>query len=199
MEATQGVDDRAALEFPHPYAPGTVFNGLTVILVGWTLWAYSAPDGAFFETIGLFWLWVLLGLVWIATLIRQARNLWKGRQARLVARWLIAPMLALGSAASVASEAPLVLRFEASEGSLNSLVEDVLSRPAGTIVASKRVGLYRASEIERTPWGVRFITGDCFLDTCGLAFSPDHPPTNVGGEDSYAHFRGDWYFYHHSW
>jgi hypothetical protein len=71
---------------------------------------------------------------------------------------------------------------------------------APAVLPDRSIGLFDAEQIERFEGGYRFLVkGTGFLDPAGLAYSPDGPPPDLGGEDSYEAFSGPWWIWVESW
>jgi hypothetical protein len=60
------------------------------------------------------------------------------------------------------------------------------------------VGLFVVSEKMAVGSELRFRTAECFLDDCGLVFSPEGPPQPIG-EDSFLHLTDSWWHWRDSW
>ena len=64
--------------------------------------------------------------------------------------------------------------------------------------SARQIGLFRVREVDAVGGAVRFITAECGLDDCGVAYSPSGRPPRVG-EDSYSDLGGGGWRWERSW
>jgi hypothetical protein len=101
---------------------------------------------------------------------------------------------------------PLHARFLASRSALTAEAQRIAAEPEAFPARPlesgepRWIGLYPINRAEAIPGGARFVVADTgFVDLCGFAWSPEGEPANVGGEDRYLHFHGDWWTWRESW
>ncbi len=214
MQAPGRADADAGLSAASPWAlrgPGWITHALTAFVAVATLAFFSVPCGYFFLFLAVLMGWSVLGLLWFsrAVIFVVARVRRRGEvlpPARLLP-WTVAPVAFAVLAVLGPANVPLYVVFRLSRPALERSVEAVLAAPddypPDPIGPGERVtwiGLYPVEKIEHVPGGARFrIAWTGWLDRCGFAYSPDGPPPNLGGEDRYSDFSGDWYLWEESW
>lgn len=171
---------------------GRVFNAVVAVLATATLIAFSPPGGYFIVIVLGFWVWLVVGLIWLGRFIGNVA-LRRPIGARGWMTWLVAPVIVSLSAVAIHQDVPLLLRFRASEPAMTRFAKQALSEPTGTRPA--RVGLYKVGRVEMLDGGVGFtVAGAGIVDESGFAYSPQGPPPEGRGND-YEHLRGDWYLW----
>jgi hypothetical protein len=135
---------------------------------------------------------LIAGAVLVIRAVRRGARL--GQSIPLPLRLQVAFLLI--GLLGVQLDLPFDARFAASRSALERAAEDVRSgrRPA----QPGWIGLFHMAEVDTAGPSVRFITGECFVDHCGIAFSREGEPPRVG-EDSYVHMDGPWWRWHRSW
>ena len=168
---------------------GKPFNAVVVLLALWTLWLFSPPAPTLLIAF-VFWAWVLLGIYW---LLRLAGMGVAGRNPlrRPILRTAFAPVVVLVCIALIFLNVPAEARFQLSKGALEDYARTVIENPHAPV--PDRVGLYRVTDPEPIPEGVRFIVeGAGPIDRYGFAYSPDGAPEDRGLYH-YSHWDGPWY------
>ncbi len=138
----------------------------------------------------------VLGFAWTAGMaVRALRGTISTRHVARVATFHIAVLVLVF--VSVHFDLAFKLRFAASRAQLQAYSLEVA---AGTRTPTppEWVGLFRVYEVDHPADSVRFITGSCFFDDCGFAYSPRREPPRVG-EDSYRSIGPGWYSWWRSW
>jgi hypothetical protein len=162
-------------------------------------WELSAPGARLWMSLLLLTVWVGLLLYWVlgfpACVLLERRL--PDRRSWL--HWLAIPVTAAAALALWQTEAALQARFHVSRSVMAALTSEVIHTPSGTAIPDQRVGLYRATEIERLVDSVRFkVAGTGFGDNAGFAYSPNRAPPS-SAEDTYIHLDGPWWLWHESW
>ena len=160
-----------------------------------TVWVFSAPDVSIPELVTIAVGWYALGGFWLARLIgglvaggwQVVRSSWKW--------WASPALLVIVTSAAVVTHAPLMLRFNLSRDAMDAFAVQVME---GDDPDPSRVGWFPVKRVETFPGGMRFITGDCMVDKCGFAYSPQGRPPRIT-EDSYFRLDGPWYLWDESW
>jgi hypothetical protein len=137
--------------------------------------------------------WGALGGYWVARLLARFLIVgWRRFTTRPSLPFVIAPLLFVLTAALVLFGVAGRMRFEASRTAMEELVSDVLN--GENVPATTRVGLYRVTDVERVPDGVRFLVeGTGFIDRYGFIYSPDGHPKKRGVFRRYWHMDGPWW------
>jgi hypothetical protein len=87
-------------------------------------------------------------------------------------------------------------RFRASEPALEAFARN--AKPGFSEQEPRWFGLTRVTQIDTNGTAVRFLIGDCEIDQCGIAYSPDGEPTRKGKE-WYQHIKGPWWHWVKTW
>jgi hypothetical protein len=101
-------------------------------------------------------------------------------------------------------DAPLTLRFAASEGALNDAVSAVRASGTSTGDARGRIGSFSIASVESLPGdGIAFYEGNRgFLSEAGFAYLPSAPSTGYDGGlygGHFQHLHGHWYIFTSGW
>ena len=173
--------------------------GLELVWAAWVI--YRASEGGlslpaflgFFYGLGLFTCVLIVSAV-VALRTRARRP--AGGQAAGVARPLVVQVVILALVVGVAaSDVGFRLRLMLSKPALGADVARVVA--GGEPASASWIGLFYVREADRAGDAVRFITAECGLDDCGVAFSRGMPPRV--GEDSYVDLGNGWWYWHRSW
>jgi hypothetical protein len=141
--------------------------------------------------------WMGLGAYWF---LRLMGALGAGGFKRVISDgmwWAFPPAVVVLTIFLVLANAPLRLRFELSQGSLERYARESIAEPNVTHPA--RLGLYRIRKVQRFDGGVRLLTSECMSDLCGFAYSPEGEPPKGRGENHFVHLEGPWYLWEQSW
>jgi hypothetical protein len=177
---------------------------LLLLLVTCIVWGsialVGASDGAMSMLDYLLYVYggIIFGAVTLVTvsvlLFRRVRR--RHRVRAPVRRLLvIQTVFLLGVHVGVSFDLAFAARFRMSRAAL--------TRAATEIQSGRRtlrlgwIGFFNVREVDTVGRAVRFVTGTCMLDDCGLAFGPDAQPPAVG-EDRYARLAGPWWYWHRS-
>ena len=142
---------------------------------------------------------LLLGAVGVT---RAARTAWRARRLRAPLRTTV-PVPVCVQLAGLAV-CMLALSTDIAFGARVLLSQRALERAAHAAQRGRvphqpqRIGLFVVREMDVVGSAVRFVTTDCGLDECGVAFSAQGEPPRHG-EDRYVHLRGAWWRWHRSW
>ena len=192
--AKEGGRVRAVLQ--HPIGWPTF--AISFLLAGFTLWAFSVPGG---PSMGVFasmvLTWFAIGGYWLARLIFAALAGGFPRLRAAWVRWTAPAAVVVLTAGLLVTSAPLLVRFNLSQGEMDQLAR--ASQSDIQLLDVGRVGLYTVRSVETFDGGVRFLVNECMVDMCGFAYSSEGRPPNLGGEDSYYHLEGNWYLWEESW
>jgi hypothetical protein len=178
--------------------------GVMLLMTVWLFWEISSPSGDLFAGLSYVMVALLSGIAYIGHLLWTIAMLRKQDDrpsllGRPMATWLIEPSLFLFAVVCSAKEIPLKARFIINEPALAAYVRTVQTSGVPNTKNPTRVGSYTISETQKSENGeVRMITGPCFIDDCGLIYSPAGRPQE-GGENYYRRLRGHWYLWHRSW
>lgn len=112
---------------------------------------------------------------------------------RVLAQPLFLGLVLLGAGTELAFRA----RFAVSRGALERYAAAMPAERTEQLGA-RWIGLFHVRSVDRAGESVRFFTGPCFLDDCGVAFSPAGEPPRIG-EDSYEKLTGEWWRWRRSW
>lgn len=152
----------------------------------------STPGGMFvlmLITLPLGALAALGWFVWTIHCLANRERMW----------WLaVIPALAATTLALTVIDAPLKLRFAASEGALNDAVSAVRASGTSTSDARGRIGSYYVTYVLSLPGdGIAFYEANGgFLSDAGFAYLPTSPPTGYDGGlegGNFQHLSGRWY------
>ena len=174
------------------------------LMTVWLFWEISSPSQGLFAGLSYVIVALIAAIAYVGHLLWNIVVLRKqGDHFSLISRpmavWLIEPSLFLFALVCSAMELPLKARFILNEPALAAYVRTVQTKGVPNTKNPARVGSYRISETEKGVNGeVRMITGPCFLDDCGLIYSPAGSPQK-GGENYFRRLRGNWYLWHRSW
>jgi hypothetical protein len=180
-------------------------KGLWILAGGTFLWGSAAllgaSDGAgsIFEYLSYFYGGLLFGATTLAILVPVViRGIRRGDRLRLI---LPLPLLLQSGfillvVAAINFDLAFGVRFVLSRAALGEAAEEI--RSARRAPRPGWIGLFHVREVNTVGSAVRFITGECFLDDCGLAFNREGEPPR-DGEDSYVHLVGPWWRWHRSW
>lgn len=161
----------------------------------------GASDGAFsiLDLIGYVHGGGLFGVLGTAACLFALVLWWRGRVAwRRVIHAVVLQGLVLGTVfCAVHFDLAFRLRFSLSRSRLVAYADEVRSG-ARTPATPEWIGLFRVLEVDHPADSVRFITGSCLTDDCGIAHSPGTTPPRIG-EDSYETLVDDWYWWRRSW
>ena len=164
-----------------------------------TLWAFSVPGGPDMGVFVFLMLgWMAIGALWLLRLLAALIAGGFGRVSGVWQWWVTPVVIVLATAGLLVTSAPLLVRFELSQGAMEELAREATAN--GALPRPDRVGLFPVERVTRFQGGMRFLVkGAGFLDPGGFAFSPDGRPPNLGGEDHYFHLEGPWYVWQESW
>lgn len=98
--------------------------------------------------------------------------------------------------AGIRLDLPFRVRYTLSRAALQHAADDIRGGQSPTFPTW--IGLFHVRAADSAGGAVRFVTGTCFLDECGLAHSRAGEPPRVG-EDSYVHLTGPWWRWRRSW
>src|SRR5688572_13296277 len=126
-------EPRDAVPFWHE-PPGRVFHSAVALLAAFTLWAVSVPGWFFLPAMISVGVWALAGLAWAIRVtfynwLRMRRPL-AAPPPRSLARWSLAPVVALFTAGTAVLGLPERVRFVASRGELERAAAAALADPA---------------------------------------------------------------------
>ena len=113
--------------------------------------------------------------------------------------WLaVIPAIAVATVALTMIDAPLKLRFAASERALSDAVSAVRASGTYTGDARGRIGSYFIASVQSLPGhGIAFYEANrSFLSDAGFAYLPTSPSTGFDGGlegGHFQHLRGHWY------
>lgn len=183
-----------------------MLNGATLLWFGHAAWATSVPGSYMGAWLVMFYAAIVLGLSW---LVRVAVYVFLHRSApteeltrRAVTSWIAFP----AAATVIYLGLPMRVRFFVSLPALRAEVARLRtspeSFPARPLEADEptRIGWLWFERVESIPGGARFLVADSgLLDRCGFAWSADGEPANVGGEDWYWPYFGEWWMWRESW
>lgn len=119
--------------------------------------------------------------------------------------WLaVIPALAATTVALTMIDAPLKLRFAASEGALNDAVSAVRASGTSASDARGRIGFFSIASVASLPGGglAFYEAKGSFLADAGFAYLPTPPSTNYDGGlygGHFQHLRGHWYTFTSGW
>jgi hypothetical protein len=120
------------------------------------------------------------------------------RKKRL--KWLIVPGVLVMVKSAALLQIPQRMTYRISLPAMNRLAQQAATLAPGTKLPDRWIGLYPAYQIETYAGGVRFLVeGSGFMAPCGWAYSASAPPPNIGGEDIYRIWSGNWFHWTESW
>ncbi|WP_344945751.1 hypothetical protein [Sphaerisporangium flaviroseum] len=157
----------------------------------------------------MFFAWTFMGLIWI---IRLAAALWINRRRPgtsrswlTATRWLLVPLIFVGSVLAIKADAPFQVRFRLSQSSLEHYAAKLAQ--SGRSLGCQWVGLYYvcgdypyegvivSSGTEAITGGAQIMVEDWpIMISRGFLWLPDgrQPPEDAYCED-YGHLVGPWW------
>lgn len=169
-----------------------------LVIYGVSDGAWSFPDELVFFYGGI--AFGVIGVIWFATaVVRALRARDCSLLRRLLSRNVLFQPIFLGTVFLLASYGlAFRARFELSRPALERYAiaitdEQLLHSEA------KWIGALRIKEVDRAGDSIRFITGACFFDDCGVAYSPSGAEPLRVGEDRYKRISATWWYWRRSW
>lgn len=182
--------------------PGWPLIGFCVAVMILNLWGELTPRGNFgayvFSLLG----WSITGGALLARSIAM-RLVTKRFQCCCprgphYGRWLTPMLLFASTIVLVASGIPSTVAYFVSRPAMERLARQTEKSPRGTKLPDQRLGLYWATNIEKTDSGLRFELDGCngFMDWCGFAHLPEGLPSTQPFEGGYEHWDDQWYVWY---
>jgi hypothetical protein len=142
----------------------------------------------------------VIGLVWFVVAVRRAlREHGRCIGWHLLSRSILFQPLLLGLVFVLAFfGVAFRARFEISRPALERYVKAITEKQFRQSKV-EWIGALRVTEVDRAGDSVRFITGPCMFDDCGIAYSASGVEPQRVGEDTYVRISETWWHWRRSW